>query len=149
MSQYDRDHARPLTTLYDASMQLIHAVLALLVTITLSGCVSAPSRGAPSPQPIAHIVFIKLDDPSDSDEIFADSESMLSTIPSVSTYHAGAHLDTGRSTILSDYDLAIILGFESESDLAQYVAHEQHIEYVEKWKPRLRALRVYDVLDED
>jgi hypothetical protein len=125
-------------------MLKIRFIAILVLGSVLLGCQTRTER----PQRIAHIVFIELNNPGDYDEILRDSEAMLSTIPGVSTYHAGAHLDTGRSTILDDYDLAIILGFESEADLAHYVAHEQHIEYVTKWKPKLRVLRVYDVLDE-
>ncbi len=122
----------------------IRFIAILVFGSLLFGCQTRAQR----PQRIAHVVFIELSDPRDSEEILRDSESMLSTIPGVSTYHAGAHLDTGRPTILDDYDLAIILGFETEADLAHYVAHEQHIGYVTKWKPKLKALRVYDVLDE-
>lgn len=96
---------------------------------------------------IGHIVFVELVEDSDYDEILADSDSMLATIPSVSTYAAGRHIDTGRTTVRDDYDLAIYLGFESAEDLAAYVDHEQHNEYVQKWGPKLKALRVYDMHD--
>lgn len=125
-------------------MNQIRLIAILVLAPLLLGCQTRAER----PQRIAHIVFVDLRDPGDYPEILRDSESMLATIRGVSTYHAGAHLDTGRGTILDDYDLAIILGFETTEDLAIYVAHEQHVAYVNKWKPRLEALRVYDVLGE-
>lgn len=117
-----------------------------LLTLLLGACTTTPSR-APRPALIGHIVFVQLDDPGDYEEILADSDTMLGTIPSVRAYSAGAHIDTGRDTILSDYDLAIYLGFDSEEALGAYVRHAQHVAYVTKWKPRLKALRVYDMHD--
>lgn len=96
---------------------------------------------------IGHIVFIELNNPADYHELLGDTDWMLGTIPAVSAYAAGNHLDTGRSTVRNDYDLAIYLGFESEADLRAYVIDPQHIDYVNKWKPRLKSLRVYDMLD--
>lgn len=112
----------------------------------LSGCVSTgetPRR----PALIGHIVLVELADNSDYSELLEDSETMLATIPSVVSFAAGAHIDTGRSTVSDDYDLAIYLGFGSVEGLDSYVSHEQHIAYVTKWKPRLSSLRVYDMYD--
>ncbi len=92
-------------------------------------------------------MFVELNDFAHYPEILADSDSLLATIPSVSKYAAGSHVDTGRATVSDDYDLAIYLGFESVEALAEYVDHDQHIEYVRKWKPKLKSLRVYDMLD--
>ena len=126
---------------------MIHKMILFIFAIaTISGCSSQPTR-APRPALIGHIVFIELNEQSDYDAILADSDALLSTIPSVSAYAAGQHIDTGRSTIINDYDLAIYLGFESIDDLNAYVAHDQHVEYVKKWKPMLNSLRVYDMYD--
>lgn len=121
-------------------------VIFLLVLACITGCATTGSR-APRTALIGHIVFVELQDTADFNEILADSDALLATIPSVSTFSAGRHIDTGRDTIINDYDLAIYLGFESAADLDAYVKHDQHIEYVRKWKPRLSALRVYDMHD--
>jgi Stress responsive A/B Barrel Domain len=92
--------------------------------------------------------LVELENSGEYPSIRRDADSMLGTIPSVATYAAGGHLETGRSTVSDDYDLAIYLGFASQADLAVYVAHEQHIAFVKKWKPRFKSLRVYDMLDE-
>jgi hypothetical protein len=136
-------------------MKLALPLIAALLLI-LPACSSRPAaarlpRGqrapAQAPAMIGHIVFVQLADPADYHAILHDSDWMLGTIPPVATYAAGKHLDTGRSTIRSDYDLAIYLGFNSEQDLREYVAHPQHIGYVDKWKPKLKSLRVYDMID--
>ncbi len=126
---------------------LARAGSCLLTTIGVlaSGC--ATTRTAPRPAPISHVVFVTLADDADLPELLADSDAMLGTIPSVSSYAAGSHLDTGRATVDAEYSLGIYLGFESERDLAEYVAHPRHVAYVQKWQPRLESLLVRDVLD--
>ena len=129
----------------------------LIITMSLMSCVLMfGCRGSCSPvispagsaSLISHIVFVELQDENQLIGFRRSADRMLSTIPSVATYAAGSHLDTGRSTVLNDYDLVIYLGFASEEDLATYVAHEQHIDFVEQWKPKIKSLRVYDMLDE-
>ena len=145
------------TTGYHQSMKIKIPTLTIALLIIAScipGCSSTRSTPRQSGPPIAqapamigHIVFIQLDNPSDFHELLHDADWMLGTIPTVDSYAAGKHLDTGRSTVSSDYDIAIYLGFKSERDLGIYVAHQQHVEFVNKWKPKLRSLRVYDMLD--
>ena len=122
-----------------------HALL-IISLLFMSACVST-TRRAPRTALIGHIVFIDLKQNSDYDALLRDSNEMLATIPSVRTYAAGRHIDTGRDTIINDYDLAIYLGFESIEDLNAYVIHDQHIAYVTKWKPRFESLRIYDMHD--
>ncbi|MBO6512924.1 MAG: Dabb family protein [Phycisphaerales bacterium] len=134
--------------------KLVTSAVLLTLIFTLAAC-SGSRRAAPAdygtvappPARIGHIVFIELKDQRDFHALLKDADWMLGTIPTVSTFAAGKHLDTGRSTVRSDYDLAIYLGFESEQDLSIYVAHPKHIDFVNKWKPRLSALRVYDMID--
>lgn len=134
--------------------KLVTTAILLTLALSLTACAGSrrgPSKNygtiAPPPARISHIVFIELQSPNDFHELLKDADWMLGTIPTVSTFAAGKHLDTGRSTVRADYDLAIYLGFDSEQALAIYVNHEQHIKFVNKWKPRLSALRVYDMLD--
>ena len=118
----------------------------LCCSLLLSGCACTAQR-PDRPALISHIVLIDLKDPADFAELLRDSDEMLGTIPSVASYAAGAHLDTGRDSVSHDYDLAIYLGFRSQADLTAYVEHEQHIAAVTKWKDRMNSLRVYDMLD--
>lgn len=118
----------------------------LCCSLVLTGCACTGQR-PDRPALISHIVFIDLKDPADFQELLRDSDEMLQTIPTVSSYAAGAHLETGRDSVLHDYDLVIYLGFDSEDDLAAYVEHEQHKATVTKWKDRMESLRVYDMRD--
>lgn len=130
-------------------------LLLMLCPVLMTGCWGYRSPGgnpvvAPAQRPalIGHIVFITLSDPAQIDALRYDADYMLGNIPAVSTYASGSHLDTGRPTVLSDYDLAIYLGFESRDALNDYVVHHQHVAFVEKWKPMIESLRVYDMRDE-
>lgn len=126
---------------------MIYKTIVMVAAIfLLSGCAYV-HQSPRKPALIGHIVFVQLAYAEDYTEILADSESMLSTIPSVVSFAAGQHIDTGRSSVLHDYDLAIYIGFDSVEGLASYVNHDQHIVYVTKWKPRLSSLRVYDMYD--
>ena len=120
-------------------------VTAAALTTPLWGC-----AGTPRPRPVAvisHVVFVDLADPADVPAALADSDAMLASIPSVASYSAGVHLDTGRDSVLADYDVGIVLGFDSVEDLAAYVAHPDHVAFVERWMPRITGLRVYDIHD--
>lgn len=111
--------------------------------IPLIGCVS----GAPRPAIISHIVFVDLQDPADVSELIADSDASLAHIPGVVSYAAGPPIDTGRQTVLKDYDVGLYIGFDSEAAYTGYVTHPEHTSFVARWKPRLTALRVYDFRD--
>lgn len=104
-------------------------------------------QAAPAPGRINHVVFFELEDPADADTLIAESLK-LGEIPGVTACYAGRRLDTGRDTVRQDYDVGFFVAFDSEEAYASYVAHPDHVALVEKWGPRLRALRVYDVLDE-
>jgi|GEM_PF-776135 len=133
------------------TIPLLAAALLILPACSSGGSTTRLPRGqnvpAAAPAMVGHIVFIQLNNPSDYHDILRDADWMLGTIDTVATYAAGRHLDSGRSTVTADYDLAIYLGFNSEQGLREYVAHQQHIGFVNKWKPKLKSLKVYDMLD--
>lgn len=106
-----------------------------------------PPHLAPAPGLINHVVFFELQDPADAEALIEESLK-LGTIPGVAACYAGRHIDTGRSTVLTDYDVGFFVAFDSEAAYAAYVSHPDHVALVEKWRPKLRALRVYDILDE-
>jgi hypothetical protein len=117
----------------------------------LTGCTTPPPAAPPGPtRParINHIVFFKLNDPADADEFIADCDAKLADIPGVVSYYAGRHLERGRTNVEGDYDVGLYLGFMSEADYDDYIAHTYHIAIVVKWKDRLEWLRVHDVLDD-
>ena len=97
---------------------------------------------------ISHVVFVSLADPWESKSLVADAWRSLSTIPGVASFSAGPHQQTGRDTVLKDYDIGMVIGFETTKHLAPYVDHPSHVSFVERWKPRITAMRVYDIKDE-
>ena len=119
----------------------------VLVVVLLPACATTPSN-PPRPARINHVVFFKLQDPSDTAELIDDCDEKLASIPGVVAYFAGPHLDTGRSTVDSDYDVGLYVGFMTEAAYRGYVEHPSHIEVVAKRKPSLERLLVRDIIDE-
>ena len=95
---------------------------------------------------INHVVFIKLEDSDDADSLMDDCDRLLPGIPGVVGYWCGEHGDYGRTTVDKDYDVALYVGFMSGDGYATYVDHENHVELVERWKPKFEWIRVYDVV---
>ena len=137
------------------------AAAALLATITavpgvlLCGCGGHASPFLPEPQPAAvrsvampgrlqHVVLVELDDKSDIAAMKADSDSMLPRIPAVRGYVCGAPVDIGRATVAKDYDLGIVVQFDSVEDYQAYLAHPIHQELVAKWRPKWRRSYMVD-----
>ena len=127
---------------------MVRVAVPVLVGL-LAGFGSGCGAGGPArPARISHVVFIKLEDPAQRGALLADCDAMLPGIPGVSSYAAGRHLDVGRASVDGDYDVGLYIGFETEADYAGYVAHPDHVAFVERWKPELAWLRVHDILDD-
>lgn len=133
-------------------MRGVIILLAGLWAAALPGCVRTTTLDpapAAAPGRINHVVFFTLEegaDEADRNELILDSLE-LGRIPGVVACYAGTHIDTGRDTVLSDYDVGFFVAFDSEEDYAAYLRHPDHEALVAKWRPRLAELRVYDVLD--
>lgn len=120
------------------------------VSATLGGCACDAcdaSGSPPRPALISHPVFFRLSDPNDAPELIADCDRWIAPIPTVVVYACGEPFDSGRETVDSDYDVALIVGFDSPEGYAAYVEHPDHVRLVEKWGPRVRSLLVRDVID--
>ena len=126
-------------------------MLAVCVMAMLTGC-SASQRAAdtlpPRPALINHVVFFVLKDAADIPELIRDCDQRLARIPGVTSYFAGEHIDVGRSSVDSSYDVCFFVGFDSVEDYMAYVDHPEHIAVVEKWRPRWESIVVRDVLDD-
>lgn len=128
--------------------------LLLLVAITLTSCAhggrycSTNTYTPPRPALINHIVFFTLNDPAEADELIAVCNKRLGTIPGVVSYFCGKHIDTGRTTVNTEYDVGFFVGFNSREDYAAYVEHPEHIAVVQEWKPKFKSIIVRDVFDD-
>ena len=138
------------------------ALLMLVGTVALSGCASshkasrdhrdhadtpAPQAATQRPAPILHMVFIRLRDPLDTAAASRDCLETAERIPSITSAFAGLHLDTGRESIVRDYDVCFTLGFADRAGLEAYVVHPEHVALVERWGSRIEWLRIYDAQD--
>ena len=134
------------------------AAIAAAVTIAaglLGGCGGKASPFLPEPRPEAarsvampgrfqHVVLVELNDKADIATMKADSDSMLPRIPTVRGYVCGAPVDIGRAAVAKDYDLGIVVQFDSVEDYQAYLAHPIHEELVAKWRPRWRRSYIVD-----
>jgi hypothetical protein len=102
---------------------------------------------APRTALIHHVVFIRLQDPADTDALIADCDRLLPTIPGVVRYWRGTHFDMGRANVIGDYSVGLEVAFETREAYRTYLEHPQHIELVETWKPRWSGATIYDVWD--
>ena len=110
----------------------------LLLCVFLFGCTS-------NQHAINHVVFIELADSSHVQALIEDSNKRLATIPSVKEYFCGTHVPSGRATVLTDYDVGLYVAFDSMEGYQAYVEHPGHVNFVNKWKPKMQSLRVYDI----
>lgn len=108
-----------------------------------SGCTQ--TRTPIDPGRINHVVLITLADPSDAWELKGDCDRLLRPIPSVRTYACGGHFDFGRATVNSDYTVGILVSFEDPEGYRAYLKNPEHVQLVEKWKPRWSSAILYDI----
>jgi hypothetical protein len=127
------------------------ATVPVVIALFFAGGCQCGERGAADrpqrPAPISHIVFAELVSPDDAGALIRDCDENLASIDAIRTYSCGRHFDIGRASTLNDYDVCLVLGFETEADLRAYIASPQHVELVNRWKSRTRRLRVHDFLD--
>ena len=118
----------------------------LAAFLAMTGCAAA-HHAPPRPARINHVVFFKLKDPAEAQDLIRDCDHLLATVPGIVAGCAGTHLEPARPDSDSDYDVAFYAGFMNEEDYKAYEGHPAHAEAVAKWGPRLQWLRVYDVVD--
>jgi hypothetical protein len=129
----------------------ISATAFLVLAVGPAGC-STPPRGADraptgisSPAVVHHPVFFTLHDPADRAALIADCDELLPVIPGVTAYACGVHFETGRPVVDSNYDVGLYIAFDSSESYASYVVHPNHVLLIERWMPRVKSLRVYDI----
>lgn len=117
------------------------------LTTALLGCVT--SHPPFDPGTINHVVLITLEDPADAEALQTDCDRMLATIPSVTVYACGRHVETGRSSAVNtDYSLGLLVSFEDMKGYQTYLDHPSHLRLLEKWKSRFSDLTIYDIGNE-
>jgi hypothetical protein len=108
---------------------------------------SARSSDAPPPTmpaKLQHVVLVDLADDADIPAMRAASDAALPAIPMVKGYVCGAPVDIGRANVSRDYDLGIIVQFDSVEDYRAYLEHPIHEELVRTWRPKWRKSYIVD-----
>lgn len=113
------------------------AVVAI-VAAALPACHSAPKSR------LQHVVLVDVADDAEIPAMRADSDRLLPTIPQVKGYVCGAPVDIGRANVARDYDLGIIVEFDSVDDYKAYLAHPVHQELVQVWRPKWKRAYIVD-----
>ena len=120
---------------------------ASLVQSAISGCASSPRASSASRDmraPIQHVVLVDLADDADVAAMRAASDAMLPKIPMVKGYVCGAPVDIGRANVHKDYDLGIIVQFDSVEEYKAYLEHPIHVELVQTWRPKWKKSFIVD-----
>ncbi len=133
-----------------ASLRVLALAVGLLPVV--SGC-AAPAAvhigcggdEAGARPPIQHVVLVELQHPDDAAALAADSRRLLAGLPMVVSFTVGPHLEIGRESVDGAYDLGLVIGFCDVADYRAYLVHPDHVALVEAWKPRWRAVRMFDV----
>jgi len=113
------------------------------VLLALAGCASP--RGA-SAQRVEHVVLVKLREPGAAPELVAACQRELAGLASVSRCRVGRPLDIGRPEVAADWDVGLVIEFDSVADYQRYLADERHAALVTAWKPRWERITIQDVL---
>ena len=130
----------------------MHRSTAAAFLLCLSICACRGAGGGRGEGPTAsssrmrlqHVVLVDLADDADIAAMRADSDRMLPGIPSVRRYVCGTPFETGRPNVAKDYDLGIVVEFDSPDDYKAYLEHPVHVELVRTWKPRWRRSYIVD-----
>ncbi len=141
-----RDALRPM-----CPRRCLTATLAATLVAVLAACEGSLQRVEPSgpaaktmPGRLQHVVLVDLEDDADIPRMRADSDRMLPAIPTVRGYVCGTHVEIGRGNIAKDYDLGIIVQFDSVDDYKAYLEHPIHTQLVATWRPKWRRSYIVD-----
>lgn len=96
------------------------------------------------PAKLQHVVLVDLADDADIPAMRAASDAMLPRIPTVRGYVCGTPVDIGRANVSRDYDLGIIVQFDSIEDYKAYLEHPIHQDLVREWRPKWRKSYIVD-----
>ncbi len=121
------------------------AILSLSI-LTLLGCHTTHTPPTPS-SALNHVVLIELQNTTQTEALLLDCNRLLPGIKHVDSYWCGKHFDIGRAGVDQDYDIALCVGFQTQTGYEKYLADPAHIELVDKWKPHFESIRIYDIKD--
>ena len=120
---------------------------AILGAAVLAGCSSTPAPVTPSSAPFVHVVLFKTKSPdrqAASAELVRDVREMLAPLPAVKGLWIGSPAPTNTRPIVdANYDVGILLLFEDQEALQEYLDHPTHQEFAKK-HDTAAEVRVFD-----
>lgn len=122
-------------------------VLLTTVFLTSSSCVRIQFGRKPPEAGIHHIVLVWLKlsgSPTYRKQIINESHQ-LKKIPGVISVNAGRSLVSDRAIVDHSFDVGIDIAFESTEELNYYLTHPDHVQFVERIKPLVERIVVYDI----
>ncbi|MEI8357688.1 MAG: Dabb family protein [Deltaproteobacteria bacterium] len=115
-------------------------MLSLLPAFLVAACVPVAHRSAH----LQHVVLVELAHDADVPLMRADTERILPTIPTVRHWVCGAPVETGRPQVSRDYDLGILVEFDSVDDYRAFLEDPAHQALVRTWRPRWKRATIVD-----
>lgn len=122
-----------------AQMIRLPAIAAVVVTVA-----ALPACHSISKSRLQHVVLVDVADDAEIPAMRAESDRLLPTIPQVRGYVCGAPVDIGRANVARDYDLGIIVEFDSVDDYKAYLEHPVHQQLVQVWRPKWKRAYIVD-----
>lgn len=113
--------------------------IAAVLAVT-TGCTTESLRTPP----LQHVVLVDLADDGDIPAMKAASDAVLPRIATVRGYACGRPVDIGRTNVSNDYDLGIVVQFDSVDAYRAYLVDPLHVRLVEEWKPRWKRAFIVD-----
>ncbi len=115
-----------------------------LASLLLTGCSTGPAT-IPAGE-IHHVVLIDLHDDSQIDELHLANDELAHAIPGITWFMTGPPTTMARGDM--DFDVGLCVTFEDEAAYRTYIDHQAHVEFLEYWRPRVKALRIIDITSE-
>lgn len=129
--------------------RLILALVSALAAVLMIGLASCAARPVPRDRaPILHVVLVKLKQPGDAQRAYDDVVSVLNNTRAARDFIRGFHVDTGRPEVDADYDMALIMEFETRALYEKYLTSEAHGALLRVWRPHIAGLRIFDISKE-
>ena len=125
-------------------VRLVPGVALLLGAI---GCTNYP---APRDAHFVHAVFFKFPqgfEGARAREFISEIHDSLSGLPTVQSLWVGRPAPTrtpGRTMVDTSYDIGMVLLFNDQKGLQDYLDHPDHVDFAKKWDALLEV-RVFDI----
>jgi len=93
-----------------------------------------------------HTVFFWMNDTVTGEERaeFEKGLNKLGTVPQIRNYFYGRPAGTDREVVDNSWDYSWIVHFSSAEDQNTYQTHPIHLEFIKKYQPLWKEVKVYD-----